>query len=262
MAWHLRTNDGNGRTEVSGGSTLGGTSSSDPFLNKRGFITATTPEKYDRWYYTPRGQWIGQLEYRLLRNHLRPHPEETILDVGCGTGYFTRCFACDQKGTVVGVDHDPTVIEYASFHAANRETYLVARGETLPFPSRSFDLSISITALCFVKDQVQFLQEMARVTRRCLAIGLLNHRSLLWRREGREDGRGSYCGAHWHTRQEVIEILSKANLSPIFIGTALHFPSGNRSARFLEKILPACWPWGGFLLVTCDLDGRENNSND
>ena len=129
-------------------------------------MTEPTPEEYDRWYQTPRGRWIGQLEYGLVRSLLKPRPDESLLDVGCGTGYFTRCFARNQAAAVVGVDPDPAVIEYARLHAANRERYIVAPGEALPFPSRAFDLSVSITAMCFVQDQVTFLREMARVTQR------------------------------------------------------------------------------------------------
>jgi ubiquinone/menaquinone biosynthesis C-methylase UbiE len=152
-------------------------------------MTELEAEEYDRWYRTPGGRWIGRMEYDLARGLLQPCPDESLLDVGCGTGYFTRCFARDQAAAVVGVDPDSAVIEYARLHAAGRETYIEAPGEALPFPSRSFDLSLSITALCFVRDQVTFLREMARVTKRALAVGLLRRRSLLWRREGRRGGQ-------------------------------------------------------------------------
>ena len=210
---------------------------------------ALTPAEYDRWYQTPRGRWIGRLEYGAVRGLLKPHPDESLLDVGCGTGYFTRCFAHDQAAAVVGVDPDPAALEFARFHAANRETYLLASGESLPFPSRSFDLAISITAMCFVHDQVAFLREMARVTRRCFAVGLLNRHSLLWRRMGRAAGQGGYQGAHWHTKQEIVRLCANAGISPVFIGTALQFPSANAVARMIEGILPIWWPWGGFLVL-------------
>ena len=141
-------------------------------------------EVYESWYRTPRGRWIGELEYGLVRRLLRARPQESVLDVGCGTGYFTRRFAQDQDGAVVGVDPDVDAVEYARHHTAARETYVVGHGEALPFPSRSFDLCVSITAMCFVQDQVTFLREMARVARRSVAVGLLNRHSLLWRREG------------------------------------------------------------------------------
>lgn len=170
------------------------------------------PEKYDRWYRTPRGAWIGRLEYGLLRRLLKPQPHESVLDVGCGTGYFTRCFARDQAAGVVGVDPDA---------------------------------------------EVAFVREMARVTRRCVAIGLLHRHSLFWLREGRGGGQGGYRGAHWHSRREAVAILAAAGLSSIVVRMALSFPSGNTIARIAECIFPPRWVWGGFLLLTGCVGGEE-----
>src|SRR4030067_1018702 len=54
-----------------------------------GAARAMTPEEYDAWYRAPRGSWIGETEYRLLREALAPSPGASVLDVGCGTGSFT-----------------------------------------------------------------------------------------------------------------------------------------------------------------------------
>ena len=40
-----------------------------------------TPEKYDAWYRTPRGEWIGGTEYRLLARMLAAEPRASILDI-------------------------------------------------------------------------------------------------------------------------------------------------------------------------------------
>ena len=220
--------------------------------SERQAASQSKAEEYDSWYRTPRGRWIGELEYGLVRRLLRPRPQESVLDIGCGTGYFTRRFARDQDGAVIGVDPDGDAVEYARQHTAARETYVVGRGEALPFPSRSFDLCVSITAMCFLQDQVTFLREMARVAKRCVAVGLLNRHSLLWRREGRSGGQGGYRGAHWHSKREVSSLFAQAGLPGVRVRTGLHVPSGSRAARVAETILPGWWPWGGFLVVIGD----------
>lgn len=45
----------------------------------------TDPAAYEAWYHTPRGHWIGDLEFILLQNLLRPEADASLLDVGCGT---------------------------------------------------------------------------------------------------------------------------------------------------------------------------------
>ena len=216
-------------------------------------MTSTDLEQYDHWYRTPRGRWIGEREYGLTRRYLEPRPAETVLDAGCGTGYFTRCFARDQAATVVGIDSNPEAIRYARLHAARQETYALARGEALSFSSHSFDLAVSFTALCFADDQLQFLKELARVTRRRIAVGLLNRNSLLWVKKGRSGGKGAYRGAHWHTPREAIGLFSAAGLLNPSVRTAVNFASGSRAVRILERLLPDFLPWGGFLLMVCDV---------
>jgi len=211
-------------------------------------VTALAPETYDEWYRTPRGRWIGQREAELLHRHLGPLPTDTLLDIGCGTGFFTRFFARRQHPSVVGIDADPSVIHYARRHAARAEAYVVGRAEALPFPSASFDLTFSVTALCFIRDEASAVREILRVTRRRFAIGLLNRPSLLWRTKGRAGGTGSYRGAHWHTRREAGRLFHSLGVR-VSLRTAIHFPSGGLLAHLVEHVLPSTSPWGSFLLV-------------
>jgi len=52
-----------------------------------------TPAEYDAWYDSPRGRWIGESEWRGICRHLDLAPGSTLLDVGCGTGWFSRRLA-------------------------------------------------------------------------------------------------------------------------------------------------------------------------
>jgi hypothetical protein len=109
-----------------------------------------------------------------------------------------------------------------------------------------------VTALCFIEDQLAALREMLRVCRRRFALGLLNRHSLLWRQKGRAGGPGGYRGAHWHTVREVHALASELDHAGIRWRTAVFFPGGSKSARWLERRLPNWLPWGAFLAVVGD----------
>lgn len=65
-----------------------------------------TPADYDSWYDTPRGRWIGEREWALVRDALQLQAQDNVLDVGCGTGWFTRR-AETIADRVVGLDIEP-----------------------------------------------------------------------------------------------------------------------------------------------------------
>lgn len=207
-----------------------------------------SPEQYDGWYQTPRGCWIGETEGRLLEELLAPAPGESLLDVGCGTGYFTRRFT-RRELSVTGVDLDPAILRFAGENAAAGERYLPGDARALPFADQSFDLCVSVTALCFVAEEQQALSEMLRVTRRRFAIGLLNRHSLLYLDKGRDGGRGAYRGAHWHTRREIESLFAGLPVADLTFRTAVLFPWGWRIAAAVDSIAGARMLWGGFIVV-------------
>ena len=211
------------------------------------------PDQYDAWYQTERGAWIGGIEYRLLDRLLTPHSGETVLDVGCGTGYFTRCFSASAAvGWTVGADIDLATAHCAA--ARGKAAYLVADAQRLPFADRSFDLVISVTALCFMRDARRALHEMLRVARRRVALGLLNRHSLLWLSKGRQGGRGAYRGAHWHTRREVDDLFAALPARNLSLRTAVMLPGGGRLARWAEPALQRAAPCcGAFLVAAADV---------
>jgi SAM-dependent methyltransferase len=211
-----------------------------------------TPEEYDAWYRTPRGRWIGETEYRLLHKVLAPSPGASVLDVGCGTGYFTRCLASDGL-EVIGVDSSAESIRYARSQSISGERYMVGDARRLPFPDRHFDSCVATTSLCFIREQEQALAEMVRVTRRRIVLGLLNRHSLLYWQKGRHGGRGAYQGARWHTAREARVLLVHATLKNITVRSAIYLPSGGVAAKCIESAVPQSLLLGGFLLAMGDI---------
>lgn len=215
---------------------------------------------YDAWYRTPRGAWIGDAEHRLLAQMLAPRPGETLLDVGCGTGHFVRRFSGDGFA-VTGLDPNVAWLAFAEANARGGEKFVAGRAERLPFADRSFDLSLSVAALCFVQEQQQALREMLRVTRRRFAVGLLNRHSLLYWQKGRGGGKGAYRGAHWHGAAEIRALFDGLPVKNLAIRSAVFLPGGGVLARNAERILPGCLPWGAFLVAAGNVVAQAASNN-
>ena len=89
------------------------------------------PASYDAWYQTGKGQWIGNAEFALLNNLLQPAAHQNLLDVGCGTGYFSHRFN-DGGLQVTGIDLDIAMLQYAK--SKNKKVrYIQANAYKLPF---------------------------------------------------------------------------------------------------------------------------------
>lgn len=215
------------------------------------------PDEYDGWYDTSRGHWIGEAEFQLLHHLLDPQPGDNILDVGCGTGWFTRQFSAFPELCITGIDPNAEWLTYARMQDGKTQ-YIEGDGCALPFADKSFDRVVSVTALCFIKDWQLALQEIVRVTRTRFTIGVLNRRSLLWYDKGEDGGKGAYRGAHWHTKAELISVLANLNVYNIHFHTAIFMPSGSRVARGIEYALPNSLPFGGFLVATGDVMPDNN----
>jgi SAM-dependent methyltransferase len=172
----------------------------------------------------------------------------TLLDVGCGTGWFTRAF--HAAGVVVtGLDVNNDLLDFARKRSAASVQFVRGDARRLPFQDSAFDHVIAVTSLCFVHDWMGTVGEVARVSRRRFAIGLLNRRSLLWRQKGRGGTQGSYAGARWDDAQTVHRDLAKLQLAEVDVRTAVFLPSGSVLARVVERVLPNQLPYGGFLAV-------------
>jgi ubiquinone/menaquinone biosynthesis C-methylase UbiE len=199
---------------------------------------------YEAWYETT-GRQADRLEKALLKRLLAGFPEaRTILEVGCGTGHFTRWFS--ERGLqVTGLDLSPPMLA----EAARLGSPPCVQGDApaLPFPGGAFDVVALITTLEFVADPVQVLGEAARVTRQGLILGVLNRQSLLaWRLK--RSGQTLWQTARFFTPVELVRLVQ-------------HTAAGKQVKVVWRTTLWPVWqgelplPWGGFIGMAARIRG-------
>lgn len=103
---------------------------------------------------------------------LLPHLKETdrLLDCGCGPGSITLDFAALlKKGSVCGIDIEPSQVEFAKQLAAERgiknAQFQSADLFDLPFSDHTFDVVFAHAVLWTLKNPIDALQEIKRVIR-------------------------------------------------------------------------------------------------
>lgn len=98
-------------------------------------------------------------------------PGMTVADIGCGTGEVSFLISqlVGSKGSVKGLDANPTAIEFCKKEAGRRGTrnveFLVGDAHKMGFPSRSFDLVYSRFLLQHLKSPEACLEEMFRIAK-------------------------------------------------------------------------------------------------
>jgi SAM-dependent methyltransferase len=110
-------------------------------------------------------------EVRIARLLLGLGPGDTVLDVACGPGNFTREFAraVGEQGLAVGIDASATMLArgVAEMRASRPTNLVLIRGNAvvLPFRDAVFDGVSCFAALHLFSDPFVALDEMRRVLR-------------------------------------------------------------------------------------------------
>jgi ubiquinone/menaquinone biosynthesis C-methylase UbiE len=99
------------------------------------------------------------LERRVLRHLLHDTPGKRVIDVACGTGYWTRTLG--EAGAIIsGFDNCPPMIEQAG-----GGPFFVADAAAAAVRSETADLTLCSMAASYFIDLTQAMSEMARITR-------------------------------------------------------------------------------------------------
>lgn len=100
--------------------------------------------KYDdpknaRWNYRKQRQLEVIKEYICLK------PNDRILDIGCGTGYYTFPLAVTEDITIYGIDMSENMIKVANSKNQNSNvTFIIGDMYHLPFKDNCFDVIVSM----------------------------------------------------------------------------------------------------------------------
>jgi SAM-dependent methyltransferase len=89
---------------------------------------------------------------------------DTVLDVACGPGNFTRAFANEDHGLVVGIDASSAMLARA-VHETRAPGVAYVRGDAsaMPFRDASFDAVCCFAALYLIEEPLKALDEIVRV---------------------------------------------------------------------------------------------------
>jgi SAM-dependent methyltransferase len=196
---------------------------------------------YEAWYETPEGRRADELEKAVLGRLLQGFPRPgSVLELGCGTGHFTRWLS-DEGLAAVGLDLSAAMLAEAQV----LDSVSLVRGDArrLPFADGAFDVTAFITTLEFLERPGEALVEALRVTRHGVLLGVLNRWSLLGlqRRLVGLFRRTVYDAARFYGVGELKRLLRSVT-------------GGKGHIVWRTTLLPRRWPWsqaslpwGGFI---------------
>ena len=190
---------------------------------------------YEAWYETT-GSRTDCLEKALLQRLLAGFPTvHTLLEVGCGTGHFTRWF--QERGLqAVGLDVSTPMLAEAI--RLGRPQCVHGDALSLPFSNNAMDIVALITTLEFIPEPVLALAEAFRVARCGLILGVLNRQSILgW--QLKHEGGPVWEVARFFNPAELVKIVQNA------VGDTVEIVWQTTLWPISTRSLPL--PWGGFI---------------
>jgi ubiquinone/menaquinone biosynthesis C-methylase UbiE len=155
---------------------LGPETHESPGLAQSFMLSSVVPRIYERWWRPGLGRVAKGAfgpgmseEKRIARLLLALSPGDGVLDVGCGTGNFTREFArsVGPDGLAVGLDVSQTMLARAVRDTASagyaQVAYVRADAADAPFLDASFDAVCCFAALNLFADPYAALDSFTRV---------------------------------------------------------------------------------------------------
>jgi ubiquinone/menaquinone biosynthesis C-methylase UbiE len=182
------------------------------------FTKPEIADSYDAYYQTEAGKRVNEIEAQLIEAALQKIPAGKMLELGCGTGHWTKFFI-ENGFELTATDISDVMLKHARQKKLQAQI-LKADSEKLPFTDESFDVVSTITMMEFVTDQDKVLSEIYRVLKPhgYVLLGALNGKSQLAKNAGNDP---VFKNANFFTLESLQEKLSQFGISEISFG--VHF---------------------------------------
>ena len=115
----------------------------------------------DTWYWSRQ----GKISCRDIDAFLANRPFETILDVGCATGYLAELLAARRPVAYTGLDIAAEMVRVASAKNIPGATFVQGAADRLPFADASFDVVACSQSFHHYPRQDEAMREALRVLR-------------------------------------------------------------------------------------------------
>lgn len=171
----------------------------------------------------PLQQAVGNELLALLETH-RPESVKTVMDLGCGTGYFLPALQqMFPQAQLMGADLSLGMLDYAKQQRDVSAQWLCADAEQLPLQSNSCDVVFSSLAIQWCANTKQLFQELTRVTKPngVIVLSTLGTRTLYELRQAWQQV-DDYTHVNQFTPLADLTAALPSNLEPLSIMTHDH----------------------------------------
>lgn len=197
------------------------------------------------WLFPARwGRGFSRLNFRradecdVVLRWLEPAAGESVLDIGCGDGYYA--WRISRSGArVTGVDFHEKRLAFARRHYGDERTeFLNLDAEQADFPAGSFDKALSLCVMEHLGDDERVMRNVSRAMKPggCFAFSADSLSNPGITPEERERHRHRYAVNTFYTEDVVREKLSRAGFDIERTGYVLTTRGALRLVRLSWKL--------------------------
>ena len=211
-------------------------------------------QDYVSWENSETGQFVLARKKSLLLSICAPWltRKASVLEVGCGTGYFLQVL--QEAGLdVTGVDFSPPMLNRARGRVGSRADLHLGNAEYLQFETNGYDYVLLLNVLEFCRNPGDALEEAFRIAKKGVLVNFLNRHSCYYlaRRLGGHPRCSLdilYAKAHYWSWPEMRRFLNlKIGQYPIKFGSVLPGPPCTwKDKTFCRSLNSRIYPlpWG------------------